>query len=54
MNDARRLIAGGLKRLVRLPWREGSWAVLAKVEPNPEGSKGGQVKQKAKSIATKV
>ena len=33
---------------------EGSWAVLAKVEPIPVGSQGEPAKEKAKPIATKA
>ena len=54
MNDARRLIAGGLKRLFKLSWQKGAGQFWQKAEPKPAGSQGGQARYKAKPIATKA
>ena len=63
INDTCRLIAGGLKRLFRLPRREGiagrqvaegNWAVLAKVKLKLARSQGEQEKEKVESMATKA
>ena len=63
INDTCRLITGELKRLFRLPRREGiagrqvaegNWAMLAKIEPKPAGSQGEQAKEKAKPMTTKA